>query len=46
MKINHKDDIMTGQIYNVCKFPEGCTIKIEKKKAGTYVLNAEGTESW
>ena len=45
MKINHKDDIMTGQLYDVCKFPEGCTIKVEKK-AGGYVLTAEGTQPW
>jgi hypothetical protein len=30
MKINHKDDIMTGQLYDACKFPEGCMIKLEK----------------
>ena len=46
MKINHKDDIMTGQLYAVCRFLEGNTIKLEKKKNGSYVLTAEGTVSW
>jgi len=45
MKVNHKDDIMTGQLYDVCKFPEGATISVEKKKT-RYVLTAEGTQSW
>ena len=46
MKINHKDDIMTGQLYYDCRFLEGNTIKLEKKKNGSYSLTAEGTESW
>jgi hypothetical protein len=45
MKVNHKDDIMTGQLYNVYKFPEGTTISVEKKRT-KYVLTAEGTQSW
>jgi len=46
MKINHKDDIMTGQLYDACRFFEGSTINLERKKNGNYVLTAEGTESW
>lgn len=46
MKINHKDDVMTGQIYNDCRFLEGNTIKLERKKNETYVLTADGTKSW
>ena len=45
MKVNHKDDIMTGQLYNVYKFPEGTTINVEKKRT-KYVLTAKGTQSW
>ena len=45
MKVNHKDDIMTGQLYNVCKFPEGTTISVEKKRT-KYVLTTEGTQPW
>jgi len=45
MKVNHKDDIMTGQLYNVYKFPEGTTISVEKKRT-KYVLTAKGTQSW
>jgi len=46
MKVNHKDDIMTGLIYDDCRFFEGNTIKLEKKKDGRYSLTAEGTKSW
>jgi hypothetical protein len=46
MKINHKDDIMTGLIYVDCRFLEGNTIKLEKKKNGTYSLTVEGTVPW
>ena len=46
MKINHKDDVMTGLLYHDCRFLEGNTIRLEKKKNGTYSLTAEGTVSW
>ncbi len=45
LKVNHKGDVMTGQLYNACKFFEGNTLKFEKKKT-MYVLTAKGTESW
>lgn len=46
MKVNHKDDLMTGLLYQDKKFLEGTKISFEVKKNGTYVLSAEGTENW
>ena len=45
MKINHKDDIMTGQLYEY-RFLEGDSIVITKKKNGTYVLTAKDTKPY
>lgn len=43
MKVNHKDDIMTGQLYATHKFREGDRIIVTKKK-DTYFLDAPDTE--
>ncbi len=44
MKINHKDDIMTGQLYERFKFLEGDRIIVTKKKNGLYELEAPDTK--
>lgn len=43
MKVNHKDDIMTGQLYEKHKFTEGNRIIITKKNDGRYLLRAPDT---
>ena len=46
MKVNHKDDLMTGQLYEYSKFVEGTVLNFEIKKIGTYTLSADGAEKW
>ena len=46
MKINHKDDIMTGKLYVRRRFLEGDRIIIRKKKAKLYSLDAPDTEMY
>lgn len=43
MKVNHKDDIMTGQLYAKHRFLEDDRIIVKKKKDGVYVLEAPDT---
>ena len=43
MKINHKDDIMTGKLYARRRFLEGDRIIIRKKKSKQYSLDAPDT---
>ncbi len=43
MKVNHKDDIMTGQIYERHKFQEDDRIIVTKKKNNVYHLEAPDT---
>lgn len=43
MKVNHKDDIMTGQIYARHQFLEGDRIIVKKKKDNLYSLDAPDT---
>ena len=43
LKVNHKDDIMTGQLYERYKFREGDRIIVKKKKEYLYTLNAPDT---
>jgi len=45
MKVNHKDDIMTGQLFGNYRFLEGDSIFI-KKTGKTYVLTAKETKPW
>ncbi|AFS83379.1 hypothetical protein [Candidatus Nitrosopumilus sediminis] len=40
LKVNHKDDIMTGQLYEKYRFLEGDRIIVTKKKNNSYVLQA------
>jgi len=44
MKINHKDDIMTGQLYEKYRFMEGDRIIVKKKKNLFYTLKAPDTK--
>ena len=44
MKVNHKEDIMTGQLYHLYQFLEGHRIIITKTNAGKYVLEAPDTK--
>ncbi len=43
MKVNHKDDIMTGQLYERYRFLEGDRIIVTKKKENNYSLEAPDT---
>src|SRR3990170_891892 len=40
LKVNHKEDVMTGQLYERFRFLENDRIIVTKKKDGTYSLNA------
>ncbi|WP_299291789.1 hypothetical protein [Nitrosopumilus sp.] len=44
MKVNHKDDIMTGQLYATHRFLEGDRIIVKKIKEGIYSLEAPDTK--
>lgn len=43
MKVNHKSDIMTGQLYERHRFLEGDRITVTKKKERMYLLEAPDT---
>jgi hypothetical protein len=45
LKVNHKDDIMTGQLYHTHRFFEGDRIIITKK-ANSYVLEAPDSKPY
>ena len=45
MKVNHKDDIMTGQLYEKYRFLEGERIILTKKK-GEFILEAPDTKPY
>lgn len=44
LKVNHKDDVMTGQLYHLYRFLEGDQITITKKAKNSYVLEAPDTK--
>lgn len=44
LKVNHKDDIMTGKLYEKYRFLEGNEITVIKKKNNEYILNAPDTK--
>lgn len=46
LKVNHKDDIMTGQLYEKFRFLEGDRIIVAKKKQGVYELEAPDTKPY
>jgi len=45
LKVNHKEDIMTGKLFQDYKFFEGNEIVIKKIK-GNYVLTADDAKAW
>ena len=45
MKVNHKDDIMTGQLYERYRFLEGDRIIVTKKK-DLFLLEAPDTKPY
>jgi len=46
LKVNHKEDVMTGQLYERFRFMEDDRIIITKKKNGTYTLKAPDTKPY
>lgn len=46
LKVNHKDDIMTGKLYEVYQFLEGHRIIITKIKDYQYELDAPDTRPY
>ena len=46
LKVNHKDDIMTGQLYYLYRFLEGNRITITKKAKNSYVLESPDTKKY
>ena len=46
MKVNHKDDIMTGKLYEKYQFLEGHRITITKKSDNSYELEALDTKPY
>ncbi len=46
LKVNHKDDIMTGQLYHTHRFLEGDRIIVTKKKKNMYDLEAPDTKPY
>ena len=44
LNVNHKDDIMTGQLFERYRFLEGDRIIVTRKKNGTFVLDAPDTK--
>ena len=46
LKVNHKDDVMTGQLYHLYHFREGDQIIVTKKGKNSYVLEAPDTEPY
>jgi hypothetical protein len=43
LKVNHKDDIMTGKLYEKYQFLEGHRITVTKNAKNSYVLDAPDT---
>ena len=46
LKVNHKDDVMTGQLYERLRFLEGNRIIVTRKKSDLYELEAPDTEPY
>ena len=46
LKVNHKDDVMTGQLYQTHHFLEDDQITITKKAKNSYVLEAPDTKPY
>ena len=46
LKVNHKDDIMTGKLYYFYRFLEGDRIIVKKKDKNLYELDAPDTKPY
>ncbi len=46
LNVNHKNDIMTGKLYDVYRFLEGDRIILKKKSRNVYVLKAPDTKPY
>jgi hypothetical protein len=46
MKVNHKNDIMTGKLYETYQFLEGHVITVSKKGERLYELEAPDTKPY
>ena len=46
LKVNHKDDVMTRQLYHLYHFLENDPITIIKKAKNSYVLEAPDTKPY
>ena len=46
LKVNHKDDVMTGKLYEIYRFLEGHRITVTKKSKTSYVLEAPDTKPY
>ena len=46
LKVNHKDDVMTGQLYHTHHFLENDQITVTKKGKNSYVLDAPDTKPY
>jgi len=44
LNVNHKDDIMTGKLYDRYRFMEGDRITVKRKKDGSFTLDAPDTK--
>jgi len=44
LKVNHKDDVMTGQLYVRHRFMDGDRIIVKRKKDGSFTLDAPDTK--
>ena len=46
LKVNHKDDIMTGKLYETYQFLEGHRITVTKKGKNSFELEAPDTKPY
>ena len=46
LNVNHKDDIMTGKLYEIYKFLEGDRITVSKISKNNYELDAPDTKPY
>jgi len=46
LKVNHKDDVMTGQLYETYQFLEGHRVIIKKKFQNEFTLYAPDTKPY
>jgi hypothetical protein len=44
LKVNHKEDVMTGKLYERYRFMEGDRIIMKRKNDGSFLLDAPDTK--